>query len=337
MGGGADGFVEALTALARRLVPGSDGIVGLKRLSGGAIQEAWVFEAGGERFVLRRAPAGIERQRDTAMPLAAEARLIALAGAACVPVAPIRHVLEPEDGLGAGFVMGFVAGETIPRKILRDAEYAAARPLLAGQCGAVLARLHRIDPAALPPLRVSPAAAELAQYRALYDSYGEPRPVFAFAFRWLQANLPADTEPSALVHGDFRNGNLMIGPEGLRAVLDWELTHLGDRHEDLGWICVNSWRFGQIDQPVGGFGSREALFEAYEAAGGAPVDRARVKFWEVLGTLKWGIMCSGMAASFMSGADPAIERGTIGRRSSETELDLLRLLGAGAAYPATVT
>ena len=325
---GADGFVEALTALARRLVAGSDGIAGLKRLSGGAIQEAWRFEAGGERFVLRRAPSGIERQRDTALPLADEARLIALAGKAGVPVAPILHVLGPEDGLGVGFVMGFVAGETIPRKILRDPEYADARQHLARQCGAVLARLHRIEPASLPPLRRSPAAAELAQYRAQYDSYGQKRPVFAFAFRWLQAHLPADTAPPCLVHGDFRNGNLMVGPEGLRAVLDWELAHLGDRHEDLGWISINSWRFGQIDQPVGGFGTRESLFDAYEAAGGAPIDRARVRFWEVLGTLKWGIMCSGMATSFMSGADPAIERGTIGRRASETELDLLRLLAA---------
>lgn len=102
------------------------------------------------------------------------------------------------------------------------------------------------------------------------------------------------------MHGDFRNGNLIIGAEGVRAVLDWELAHLGDPMEDLGWVCVNSWRFGEIDKPVGGFGSREELFAGYEAAG-RKVDPARVKFWEVMGTLRWGIMCGGMMQRFREG------------------------------------
>jgi aminoglycoside phosphotransferase (APT) family kinase protein len=175
-------------------------------------------------------------------------------------------------------------------------------------------------------VRRAPAAAELALYRDLYRSYDEPRPVFELTLRWLGDHLPAEAPDLALVHGDFRNGNLMIGPDGLRAVLDWELAHLGDPMEDLGWICVNSWRFGRIDRPVGGFGTRADLFAGYAEAGGGTVDPARVTFWEILGTLKWGIMCMGMAASFQSGADPSIERGAIGRRSSETEIDLLRSL-----------
>jgi aminoglycoside phosphotransferase (APT) family kinase protein len=128
-----------------------------------------------------------------------------------------------------------------------------------------------------------------------------------------------------LVHGDFRHGNLIIGSEGLRAVLDWELAHLGDPMEDLGWICVNSWRFGEIDKPVGGFGSREELFAGYEEAG-RRVDPDRVKFWEVMGTLRWGVMCCGMMQRFRIGPDHSMERAMIGRRSSETEIDLLRLL-----------
>ena len=150
--------------------------------------------------------------------------------------------------------------------------------------------------------------------------------MFDLAFRWLEERAGTMSAEPTLVHGDFRNGNLMVGPDGVRAVLDWELAHRGDPMEDLGWISVNSWRFGEIDRPVGGFGSREELFAGYEAAGGARVDPERVRFWEVLGTLKWGIMCAGMATSFASGADRSIERGTIGRRASETEIDLLRLL-----------
>jgi aminoglycoside phosphotransferase (APT) family kinase protein len=130
-----------------------------------------------------------------------------------------------------------------------------------------------------------------------------------------------------LVHGDFRNGNLMIHPEGgLVGVLDWELAHLGDPAEDLGWICVNSWRFGQWRKPVGGFGGYQALLDGYAEAGGREIPLARLQFWQALGSLKWGVMCLMMYASFANGADPSIERAMIGRRVSETEIDLVRLM-----------
>ena len=80
--------------------------------------------------------------------------------------------------------------------------------------------------------------------------------------------------------------------------------------------------------PVGGFGLREDLFEGYEAAGGT-VDRERVRFWETFGSLKWGIMCMSMYSMFHGGVDRSVERATIGRRSSETELDLMYLLTRG--------
>jgi aminoglycoside phosphotransferase (APT) family kinase protein len=134
-------------------------------------------------------------------------------------------------------------------------------------------------------------------------------------------------KPHALVHGDFRNGNIMVSPEdGLVALLDWELTHIGDPMEDIGWPCVPSWRFGQHDLPVGGFGTRDAFHSAYQNAGGT-IDPDAVRFWEILGTLKWGIMCAVlMSGAFENGTDPSIERGSIGRRASETEIDLLRML-----------
>jgi aminoglycoside phosphotransferase (APT) family kinase protein len=117
-----------------------------------------------------------------------------------------------------------------------------------------------------------------------------------------------------------------VGPEGIRAVLDWELAHLGDPLEDLGWLCVNSWRFGNIDEPVGGFGPREDLFRGYESAGGRKIDPDAVHFWEVFGTLKWGIMCLIQGFTHLSGAKRSIELAAIGRRPSETEIDLLNLL-----------
>jgi aminoglycoside phosphotransferase (APT) family kinase protein len=151
------------------------------------------------------------------------------------------------------------------------------------------------------------------------------RPVMEWAFRWLRDNTPsADFEPR-VVHGDLRTGNIIVGPEGLRAVLDWEVVHVGDPMEDVGWICVPSWRFGEIDKPAGGFGSREELFAGYEAESGRRVDPDRVRFWEALGTLRWGLSCAMMAREFQAG-DRSVERAAIGRRASETEIDLLNML-----------
>ncbi len=144
------------------------------------------------------------------------------------------------------------------------------------------------------------AAKEIADLDREYRSFNWPRPVFELALRWLRERDPGPSDEVTLVHGDFRHGNLIIGPDGLRAVLDWELAHLGDPMEDLGWVCVNSWRFGEIDKPVGGFGSREELFAGYEAAG-RRVDPDRVMFWEVMGTLRWGVMCCGMMQRFRIG------------------------------------
>jgi aminoglycoside phosphotransferase (APT) family kinase protein len=237
----------------------------------------------------------------------------------------VVHVLVPQDGLGHGFVMARVEGETIARKILRDDAFASLRPRLARELGGILARLHAIDVARLPPLGRVTAADELAQMHETYRADGQPRPVFEYAFRWLADHAPAEPPPS-LVHGDFRLGNFIVDGRGVGAILDWELAHLGDPLRDIGWICTGSWRFGGIDKPVGGFGELADLVAGYEDAGGARVDLARVKFWETFGSLRWGVMCLSMLARFERAGDRTIERAMIGRRASETEIDLLRLL-----------
>jgi aminoglycoside phosphotransferase (APT) family kinase protein len=309
--------------------PGATGVAGAVRLSGGASQETWSFDIvhpdGNVGAILRRAPPGYGASPSRAAGLDAEATLMQLAHDAGLPSPCVLHVLTPQDELGTGFVMARVEGETIPRKILRDEEFAQARPILARQLGKVLAGIHGLDLAQLPALRRMTAGKEIADLDREYRSFGWPRPVFELALRWLREHDPGPSDEVTLVHGDFRHGNLIIGPDGVRAVLDWELAHTGDPMEDLGWICVNSWRFGEIDKPVGGFGTREELFAGYEAAG-RRVDPARVKFWEVMGTLRWGVMCCGMMQRFRIGPEHSVERAMIGRRSSETEIDLLRLL-----------
>ena len=309
--------------------PGATGVIGAAKLSGGASQETWSFDIvhpdGHIGAILRRAPKGYGASPTRAAGLEAEARLMQLSHDAGLPSPRVLRVLQPADELGTGFIMQRVEGETIARKILRDAQFAEARPVLARQLGQVAAGIHALPLAQLPKLRTSTATKEIAELEREYRSFDWPRPVFELALRWLRGHDPGPPKRITLVHGDFRHGNLIIGPEGLRAVLDWELAHLGDPMEDLGWVCVNSWRFGEIDKPVGGFGSREDLFAGYEAAGGR-VDTARVNFFEVMGTLRWGVMCCGMMQRFRLTPDHSMERAMIGRRSSETEIDLLRLL-----------
>lgn len=309
--------------------PGATGVASAEKLSGGASQETWSFDIlhpdGNIGAILRRSPQGYGASPSRAAGLDAEATLMRLAYEAGLPSPKVMHVLRPQDQLGIGFVMQRIAGETIARKILRDEQFAQARPLLARRLGEVAAGIHKLDASKLPGLRRMSAAKEIADLDREYRGFNWPRPVFELALRWLRERDPGPSDEVTLVHGDFRHGNLIIGPDGLRAVLDWELAHLGDPMEDLGWICVNSWRFGEIDKPVGGFGSREDLFAGYEAAGGK-VDPDRVMFWEVMGTLRWGVMCCGMMQRFRAGPDHSMERAMIGRRSSETEIDLLRLL-----------
>jgi aminoglycoside phosphotransferase (APT) family kinase protein len=315
-------------ALARVLAPtwGKGTVEQLRRMSGGASRETWSFDLVGpdgtrRGLVLRRDP-GFAIGQSTR---ATEYDLLQAAATADVPVPAVRTLLTPADDLGDGFIMDRIEGATIPRKILRDEEFASVRPKLAAQCGAIAARVHAIDPGSVRGLPLLDAAGLIDQYRGLLDTFGEPHPAFELGLRWLADHVPAPA-PSRVVHGDFRNGNFIVGAEGIRAVLDWELAHLGDPAEDLGWCCVRSWRFGVVDKIVGGFGDVSDLRDAYEQAGGRHIDDDTLRFWMVLGTLKWGVICIGQAFTHLGGIVRSVELATIGRRVAETEWDLLELL-----------
>lgn len=324
-------IADGLNALAPHLAPGATGIGALKRLSGGASQETWSFDVatpdGPLGFILRRPPGGAEIMASAqAIGLTTEAAVIKAATAAGAPAPRVAHVLAPSDRLGVGYVMERLHGETIARKILRDDVFAAARGKLAAQCGDALARIHASPLDSLPELPRLDAEDQLDRYEEIYRSFDTPRPTFDLAFAILRRHTPKRASP-CLVHGDFRIGNLMVDADGLVAALDWELAHLGDPAEDLGWICTPSWRFGQIDSPVGGFGAVAELIGAYHAAGGdRAVTEDSVRFWTMFGSLKWGIMCLIMFRAFDSGADKTVERAAIGRRASETELDLALMM-----------
>jgi aminoglycoside phosphotransferase (APT) family kinase protein len=326
-------FQPAFEAALARSLAGFERIEAMTRLSGGASQETWSFDAvisgRTEPLILRRSPGGGARvtEGSSSVALETEALVIETARKQGAAAPRVRLVLAPEDGVGHGYVMDRIEGETIARKILRDAEFASVRPKLARQCGEILARVHQVDVAPLESvLPVIDGPTQLRRYRDLYDSYDYPHPVFEFAFKWLAPRM-AGARRQTLVHGDFRHGNLLISPRGVEAALDWELTHIGDPLEDIGWICTNSWRFGVAEKVVGGFGDLDDLLAGYEAAGGESLDTDEVRTWIVYGSLKWGIMCMSMYQGFLR--DGSVERAAIGRRSSETEIDLINLIVHG--------
>jgi aminoglycoside phosphotransferase (APT) family kinase protein len=233
---------------------------------------------------------------------------MAAARAAGVPAPELYD--HGADALGPGrayLLMERLDGETIPRRLLRDDAYAAVRPGLARRLGEVLARIHRVDPGAVPGL---PRVDALGEARELYAEFAEPRPALEIGLRWLARHRPP-ASADGLVHGDFRTGNLMVGRDGLRGVLDWELAHRGDPMQDLGWLCTKAWRFGSA-QPVGGFGTRADLMAGYAEGGGVPPDEATQRWWELCGTVRWALLCRRQAERYLSGSEPSIELAVLG-------------------------
>ena len=286
--------------------------------------ESWSFDWGldgrREGYVLRRAPSAAY-MADRPFGHGDEAALVQAAFAAGVRAPEVVGVLEAGDGLGTGYVMRRVVGEVSPATILAEPP-----PSLLADLGRELARIHAVPlervPAAIPLMDTGAALAEL---KARFLAYGGDRPAIALAIRWCEDHLP-EAAPPVLVHGDYRMGNVMVGADGLAAVLDWELAHRGDAHEDLAFGCMSVWRFGRLDRPAFGLGSLEDYFAAYEGAGGVKVDRTRFRFWLIYRTLWWALGCLQMGQAWRSGADRTVERVVVGRRTAEQELDLVRLL-----------
>jgi aminoglycoside phosphotransferase (APT) family kinase protein len=247
-----------------------------------------------------------------------------------VPVPQLVAAGDGTDPVGSPYlVMERVEGETLPQRLLRDDRWAPVRPHLARAFGRALARIHGIDPGVVPSL--AHAADRLAGLRSRHDAFGEPRPALELAFRWLDAHRPAPVPP-AVVHGDFRNGNVLIGDDGLRAVLDWELAHVGDPREDLGWVCTRAWRFGE-NAPVGGFGGRDELFDGYAEVAGHRPEPADVHWWEVFGSVHWAVICRIQAERHLSGAERSLEMAVLGRRAVESEYDALLAIGLVSPGP----
>ncbi|ORB86020.1 acyl-CoA dehydrogenase [Mycobacterium kansasii] len=312
-----------MAALLSPLLGAEVAIENLRVLTGGASRTTSAFDAvvSAERrpLILRIGPPD-----DVHAGMELEARVQAAAAAAG---APVPHILLADDSpaaLGNPFLIcEEVEGETIVRRIQRQLDD-PGRTRLLRQCARALAAIHRAEWNGLGLVREDP----VEQWRDRLDAMGDTTATFEWAFRWLAARRPPPST-AVLVHGDFRMGNLMVDGSDLAAVLDWELVHVGEAYEDLAWFCVRAWRFGAAASlGAGGLGSIESLLQAYEEAGGATVDRAAFRWWLVLATLRWGVICRYQAERHLSGRTRSVELAAIGRRVCENEWDLLELLEA---------
>jgi aminoglycoside phosphotransferase (APT) family kinase protein len=317
---------RALAERLRSVVAGAVGedvtIAGLRRLTGGASRETWSFDAttgdgAALPLILRRDPPDGERQG-----MAGEAAALRAARRAGVPEPEVLAASDDPAALDAAYiVMERLEGETLARRILRDEAYAELRPRLAEQLGEILARIHAIPVDEVPGL---------ARWDVLEGpgrairTFGDPSPALELGLRWLEEHRPPPCE-DVVVHGDFRLGNLLVGPDGVRGVLDWEQVHRGEPMQDLGYLCVRAWRFG-AERPVAGLGEYEDLFRGYERVSGRAVDREAVRWWELFGTVWWGAGCMHQAWRHLSGSERSVELAAIGRRVWEQEYDTLLLL-----------
>jgi len=313
-------------------------VAALDRLRGGTMRHAWALDvevavgllAGRHRLVY------LEERGGSPFPGRLDGRqefeLLRAMHRAGVRVPKPYWRVDPGDpsGVAAGLVVERVPGETLPRRILEDPALGPVREGLLGELGGELARIHALPAAAAPclpwlPDGASPAESLLGQLDRLLGELGEPHPALDLALRWL-GRRPPRAERVVLVHGDYRLGNFVVDPErGLTAVLDWELAHWGDPGEDLGWVAMRYWR--GVDHPGDrGLGPRARLLAAYAAVGGHRVDPEGVRYWEVMGNLRWALITLRQAERHLRREERGLELASIGRHCAEVERELLQLL-----------
>ncbi|GAB1420630.1 phosphotransferase family protein [Anaerolineales bacterium] len=310
-----------------------------KPLAGGASRDSWylraeISEPDGTKqeahWVLRQdLPT---QMTETALTRRQEYLLMSLAHKAGVKVAAMRFLCEDHGVLGSDFlIMDYMPGVSIGSKVIRDEALAAARAVLPEQLAQELAKIHQMEIGPelsflrKPQPGLSPAEQTISHMRGVLDQLRVRNPVWEFLLRWCERYLPEES-PLSFIHGDYRIGNILVDKSGLSAVIDWEFAHIGDFYEELGYICMRDWRFGKGHLRFAGLSDRDQFLKAYESARGISVNREKVDWWELMGNIRWGIICHSQADRHLSGADPSVELASLGRRSVEMQYEALCLV-----------
>ena len=330
-----DEMKDCLQAFARRQEGYQEATVeSLRKMSGGASKETWAFDLA----MSGHAPLALVVRVNRRSPLPASiglkdefALMTEVYGAGIQVPKPYWY---GKDNSGRSFyVIERIEGETIVRRLHKGVQYDKARNLMPAQLGKILAKIHRIPSAGTRfhflPCRQESGSSALGQilfYEYLLHRYSpDPHPPLELAISWLKRNKPPSDHLS-LIHGDYRLGNVIFTEKGVQSILDWELAHIGDPMEDVGYISVQAWRFGIDSKPIGGIGERADFFDAYEKAGGFRIDADIVQYWEIFGNLVWAIITILQMSPFLNGYTNSIELGSLGRKTAEVELQLLTLI-----------
>jgi len=302
----------------------------LVQVSAGARRINALFDAvGPDGAVERLAVTALPTLDIQIQPITVEAAVRTLAHDAGVPTPRIIGATEDSSYVGGPFfVSERIDGETIGRRVLRLVEQHGIGETIGHQLGSAFATLHHIDPALAPTelnRHDAPVETALTNADSLISALLQPSPVLSYGIRWLERHRPAEPPRTAIVHSDVRNGNIIVGEDGLRAILDWEGTRIGDPAEDIAWPMVRMWRFRNDHLPVGGFSTVAPYRAAYEVGGGTwEVDR--VRWWLALGTLRWGLGLANQAHQHLDGSYRTIVMAASGRRVSELEYDTLMVI-----------
>jgi len=272
-----DAFQAGLSELLGREVEISEPVL----LAGGASKEAWAVDIGGERLLVRRAATTVIHRHT--LTLAQEYAVIEAAFEAGVKVPRPYGTIADLAGREA-FVMERLEGETIGRRIVQREELAAARERLPVQLAEELAKIHAIPAERLPFLR----EARLERMAGELDEIDEPHPAIELGLWWLRENRPPE-RPLVVNHGDYRIGNVVVGPEGLVGVLDWEFAHLDNPVRDVAFGMVRAWRFGVPEKRLGGIGDIGPFVERYNELTGIDVQPEELDYWELAGNVAWAM------------------------------------------------
>lgn len=332
-----DDFRERLTEYLEAVTRSEVTIDALTPMAGGASRDTWLVRAKvddkAETLVLRRDLA--TSMYDRALQREQEFAVMKIAHEKGVSVPrPRWYCLEPNILESPFFLMDYVEGVSIGSEVVRQPELKEGRGALPEQMGTQLAHIHAIDYSAqkldfLPRPRpgFSPAQEALTQTRSMILKLGIYNPALEFGLRWAEQHIP-HSERLVLLHGDYRVGNFMVSSKGLNGIIDWEFARVGDPLEDIAWPCVRSWRYGNGSLQLGGIAEREPFIRAYEKASGHTVDRKAVDYWEILGNIRWAVTSLSQANRHLSGGDFSVELASLGRRSAEVQLEMLRLIAA---------
>jgi aminoglycoside phosphotransferase (APT) family kinase protein len=287
----------------------------LARISGGASRETYRFRLswteGGQarerKMILRRDPPA--SLIDTERRIEFEAYR-AFHGSA-VPVPEMLWLEEGDGPLDHPFsIAEEIAGFEASPGLLWAPPYLDVHETLAERKWTILGEIAKADPAALGldkvMVPVAPAdcwSRELGYWEGVLDEdEAEPLPIIRAAIRWLRANPPPPPAKIAVVHGDYRTGNFLFDTQGaIHGVLDWEMAHLGDPLEDLGWSFNPVWSFGR--DLAGGLVPQARAVAIWEKASGLKADPAALKWWTLFNCVKGQAIWISSARAWIDGGN----------------------------------